>query len=170
MVDALLVQGGWSTTRHGEDLVLGVPDSLQALIAQRFARCTAQERRVLTAASVAGIEFAAVAAGVGLALEAVEACCTRLARRGLWLRTEGPQAWPDGTVSEAYRFAHALYQEVLYHRATAAWRQRLHRHIGARLAASYGAQARDLAATLAGHFVHGGAYAQAIPHLRAAAE
>jgi predicted ATPase len=54
-----------------------------------------------------------------------------------------------------YRFVHALYQQVLYHRISAAQRVRLHRRIGARLEAGHGAQAGDMAAELAMHFERG---------------
>ena len=64
--------------------------------------------------------------------------------------------WPDGTVAGGYRFMHALYQEVAYHRLTAARRVQLHRRIGEREEAGYGPQVRERAAELAMHFSAGG--------------
>jgi predicted ATPase len=70
--------------------------------------------------------------------------------------------WPDGTSSGSYRFQHALYPQVLYERLGAARRAGLHRRIGARLEAGYGARAREIAAQLAVHFERGGEVPQAV--------
>jgi predicted ATPase len=112
-----------------------IPHSLCKMIEQRLDQLTPKERQVCEVASVAGTEFTAtmVAAGMGESLEQVEVWCTNLVRRGLWLRSHGPQLWPDGTTSEAYSFVHALYQTVLYAQITTARRQRLHRLLGERL-------------------------------------
>jgi predicted ATPase len=109
-----------------------IPHSLRQMIEQRLDQLTPEERQVCEVASVAGTEFTAamVAAGMGASLEQVEGWCTHLARRGLWLRSHGPQLWPDGTASESYSFVHALYQMVLYAQITTARRQRLHRLLG----------------------------------------
>ena len=56
----------------------------------------------------------------------------------------------------SYRFQHALYQQVLYERLGTARRVQLHRRIGARLEAGYGARAGEIAAQLAVHFERGG--------------
>src|SRR5262249_41781443 len=136
--------------------------------------------------------FSAAAVAAGLAQETVRGddWCIALARREQFLRASGEQTWPDGTGAGGYRFIHALYQQVLYHRTSAAQRVRLHHPIGGRREAGYGVQAGDIAAELAMHFARGrdnpravqyrqlagqqavqrSAYAEAVSHLTTALE
>jgi predicted ATPase len=153
-------------------LVRGVPDTLRQMIERQFARLRPEEQRLLEAGSVAGTTFTAaeLAAALTMEEEQVEAWCAGPVRHGLWLRGEGPQTWCDGTVTEGYGFVHALYQEVLYSRVTATRRRRLHRQLGERLEAGYGAQARDSAAVLAEHFAQGGEAQRAVQYLVHAAQ
>jgi hypothetical protein len=44
----------------------------------------------------------------------VEARCEALAAQHQFLDDIGLREWPDGTSSGRYRFAHALYRQVLY--------------------------------------------------------
>ena len=91
MVD-YLVRQGWVAVGAGqvtvpvgiETLATAVPDSLRQLIEQQLAQCSPAAQRVLEAASVAGGEWAvaAVAAGCGDEVLAVEEQCGVLARRG----------------------------------------------------------------------------------------
>src|SRR5262249_25099517 len=129
-----------------------------------------EDQRVLETASVTGVAFsaAAVAAGLALEVERGDGGCTALARRGQVLRARGEQTWPDGTVAGGYSFVHALYQQVLYDRVSAAQRVRLHQRIGARLEAGYGAQASAMAAELAMHFTRGRDYPRAVQYLQRA--
>jgi len=179
LVEAWLTQGvfceqdgAWRLQAEVEALHDQVPDGLRQLIEGQLDRLRAAEQRVLEVASVAGIEFAAaaVAAGLGQAVERVDDTCAALARRGQWLRAVGEQSWPDGTVAGGYRFGHALYQQVLYRRVVAARRVRLHQRIGARAEVGYGAEAGAQAAELAVHFERGRDYARALQYLRQASE
>ena len=157
----------WALPVGVEALHDSVPDSLRQMIDMQLDWLSAEEQRVLEAASVAGVEFSAAAVAAGLAQEAEYAddWCTSLVRRGQFLRTRGEQTWPDGIVAGSYRFVHALYQQVLYHRVSAAQRVRLHQRIGARLEAGHGAQAGDIAAELAMHFARGRDAQRAVQYL-----
>jgi DNA-binding winged helix-turn-helix (wHTH) protein/predicted ATPase len=148
------------------------PESLQQLIEQQIERLSPQDRHVLEVASVAGAEFsaAAVAAGAGIAVEAVEEQCGELARQEQLLRAGGTADWPDGTVAARYGFLHALYQDVLYGRLTARRRLRLHQQIGERVEQAYGERAKEIAAELAVHFERGRDYKRAIQYLQQAGE
>ena len=84
--------------------------------------------------------------------------------------TSGLRAWPDGTRGGRYRFQHALYQQVLYEQIGTARRRQLHRRIGVRLEAGYGARAGEIAAQLAVHFERGGETAQAVHYWQQAAD
>jgi predicted ATPase len=73
-------------------------------------------------------------------------------------------------VTGRYQFRHALYQQVLYDRVPAGRRVHLHRQIGMREEAAFGAQAGERAAVLAMHFDRGHDYPRAIRYLQQAAE
>jgi predicted ATPase/DNA-binding winged helix-turn-helix (wHTH) protein len=148
-----------------------VPQELQDLLEAQLGRLSATEQQVLEVGSVAGAEFvvASVAAGMPTEPDGVEAVCERLARQGQFLEDRGLVEWPDGTVSGRYGFRHALYQEVLYQRLGAGHRARLHRRIGDREAAGYGARAGERAAALAMHFARGRDAQRAVPYLQQAA-
>jgi predicted ATPase len=142
------------------------------LIDQQLAHLRPEERDCLGAASVAGREFsaAAVAAGLGTTVEAVEAQYAILARRGQFVRACGTDVWPDGTIAARYGFLHDLYHEFLYEQVPASRRARWHLQIGRRLEAGYGEQAREMAAELAVHFIRGREDAKAVQYLQYAGE
>ena len=128
------------------------------MIERQLEGLSPEEQHLLEAASVAGMEFSAtaVAAGAEATVEAVEERCGASARRGQFLRTDGTAEWPDGTVAARYKLLHALYQEVIYERAPAGRRIRLHQHIGERMEASLRrTRQREIAAELAVHFEPG---------------
>jgi hypothetical protein len=99
----------------------------------------------------------------------VEERCEALVAQQL-LYPLGATTWPDGTVATRYAFVHALYQQVVYERLGAGRRVRLHQWLGECLEAAYGAQAGEIAAELAEHFVRGQDARRAVPYLRRAAE
>ena len=109
-------------------------------------------------------------AGLERAVEGMEDCCAGLAQRGQFLRASGLETWPDGTVTERYAWQHAVYQEAIYARGPEGRRLRLHRRIGAREEAGYGAQASAHAAELAMHFERGQDPARAVRYLQQAAD
>jgi DNA-binding winged helix-turn-helix (wHTH) protein/predicted ATPase len=151
----------------------GVPDDLRRLIEQRLERLDAAALAVLEAAAVAGAEFAAEAAAAGggpADPEEVERRCAALARHGRFLRATGPVAWPDGSVSAGFAFAHDLHRAVLYDRIPAGRRARLHGAVAARLERAYGPAAPEHAAELAAGFLLGRDHTKAVGYLQAAAE
>ena len=113
--------------------------------------------------------MAAVAAGLGAADEVVETLCRPGAARPVphGQRPGGLAGWDGGG---ALRWRHTLYQEVVYDRVPVGRRVRLHRRIGARLEAGYGAQAGARAAELAEHFERGQDPQRAVPYLQQAAD
>lgn len=149
-----------------------LPAGLRQLLLRRIEALAPAARRVLEAASVMGEAFAvpAVAAGLDAAVVEVEAVCDALAVQEHVIVDSGLCVWPDGTRGGSYRFRHGLYQQVLYEQVGATRRAQLHGRIGARLAAGYGAQAGDLAATLALHAERGGEPQQAVQYWQQAGE
>ncbi len=170
----VLVQnaGQWAVQDELATIETRVPDNLQQLIERQIERLSAEDRRLLEGASVAGLEFsaAAVAAGVETATALVEERCEGLAQQERFLRVQGTADWPDGTVATQYKFLHALYQEVLYARIPAGRRQRLHQRIGEREEHAYGERAREIAAELAVHFEQGREYQRAVHYLQQAGQ
>ena len=149
-----------------------VPTNLREYIEQQLERLSDADQALLAAASAAGSTFtvAAVAAGVAQPPAAIEARYAGFARQGQFVRASGIETWPDGTMTACYQFKHALYHEVVYARVSAEHRTHLHRQIGDRKEAGYGAQARQIAAELAVHFARGGDAGRAVHYLRCAAE
>jgi DNA-binding winged helix-turn-helix (wHTH) protein/tetratricopeptide (TPR) repeat protein len=148
-----------------------VPDDLRRLLELQLERLDAADLAMLETAAVGGVEFAAATAasdGPGT-VEAVEGRCAALARHGRFLRAAGPVAWPDGTVSAGFRFAHDLHRTVLYDRIPAGRRARLHAAVADRLERAYGPAAAGHAAELAAHLLAGHDQARAVPYLQAAA-
>jgi serine/threonine protein kinase/type II secretory pathway predicted ATPase ExeA len=166
------VDGQWVIRAGLEVLAVGTPENLRQLIERQIGQFNPQDREILEAASVAGMEFsaAAVAAGGNCTEEEAETRCAALARRGQFLRPSGTAEWADGTVAARFGFIHHLYQTVLYDQVPAGRQVRLHRQIGVRLEAGYGRRAPEMAAELAMHFVRGREARRAIQYLQFAAE
>jgi DNA-binding winged helix-turn-helix (wHTH) protein/predicted ATPase len=147
--------GQW-TLRAGAEAV-SLPEGLQQLLMRRIETLPPEARLVLEAASVVGKEFAvaAVAAGAQCPVEDVEVVCEELVAQHHFITDTGLTVWPDGTSSGSYQFQHALYQQALYEQLGSTRRARLHQRIGARLEASYGARAAEIASQLAIHYERG---------------
>jgi predicted ATPase len=151
---------------------IAIPEDVRRMIGHQLDGVPPGERRIVEAASAAGVEFsaAAVAAAEQLPLDDVERACGDLARGGSFLTAQGAETWPDGTVTGRFAFRHALYQEVVYDRVPAARRAELHRRIGERREAGLRERAGDIASELAMHFERGRDPRRAIQYLQAAGE
>ena len=149
VVDYLVAQGPQLDASK-----LETPRTIRQMIERNLRRLDPEEQSVLESASVAGVEFsaAAVAAALQRPVDEVEACCTRLSRNEQFISSLGESRWPDGTVTTAYGFLHALYQEVLYDRAPVGSRAEAHRRIAECEETAYGEQAGEIAAKLANHY------------------
>jgi predicted ATPase len=148
--------GEW-TLREGAEQA-SVPEGLRQLLVRRVESLKPEARRVLEVASAVGEVFTAamVAAGGQGSVERIEEVCEGLAAPHYFLVDTGLTTWPDGTITGSYRFRHSLYQWVLYEGLGTARRAQLHRRIGARLEAGYGARLGEIAAQLAVHIERGG--------------
>lgn len=167
-----LAPQGWVLAGGLEAARQGVPESLRQLIERQFAHLSPADQTVLEAASVAGAEFSAavLAAAVDETVDAVEARCVALARRGQFVGMRGLDEWPDGTVAARYGFLHALYQEIIYAQVPVNRQLRWHRQIGMRLEMAYGPRACEVAAELAEHFRRGRDSRRAVQYLQYAGE
>jgi DNA-binding winged helix-turn-helix (wHTH) protein/tetratricopeptide (TPR) repeat protein len=179
LVDELIRQqvvregpAGWTMQGGGETIPMIIPATLREMIEHQLAHCSPEDQTLLAAASVAGVEFAAaaVAAGLERPADAIEAQCATLAHQGQFLQARGQAEWPDGTVTACFGFRHTLYQDVVYQRIPAGRQTCWHARIGVRLVQGFGAQAGDLAAALARHFVRGRLLPVAVSYLRQAGQ
>src|SRR5262245_46012078 len=164
--------GRWEVAGRTDLVHVAIPEDVRRMIGHELDRVLPHQRRILEAASAAGVEFsaAAVAAAESLSLDDVEHECTELARRASFLTSLGSDTWSDGTVAGRYGFHHALHQEVVYERISAGRRVELHRRIGERLEAGLGERAVEIATELAMHFERGREVRRAIRYLRLAGE
>ena len=132
---------------------IAVPDNLAAIIDHYIAKLSNDQRVVLSAAAVCGVEFRIDPIANALQRDAVAIAqtCDELAREQVWLnapRVEESEPAADVT----YSFRHALFRQVLYERTASAARAQLHRKIAVALERERGAAAPVSAAELATHF------------------
>ncbi|MGE0827413.1 MAG: hypothetical protein AB7P18_35480, partial [Candidatus Binatia bacterium] len=163
---------GWTVHGALATLQTTVPMDLRRMIEVQLERLTTEERKVLEAGSVVGLDFSAAAAAAGVDTEVgqVEAVCAGLVRRSLFLRSGGEQRWPDGTITGSYVFTHELYQEMIYNQIPTTQRVNLHRRIGKREEEGYRVQAGPSVPRLAIHFERGGDYPRAVHYHQQAAQ
>ncbi len=154
----------------------GLPESLRQLIDHQLDRLRPEERRVLEAASVAGMEFSAavVAAATDTDVLEVEGCCEALASRHLFLGStkgspEGPTG-PERRLAERYRFLHALYPQTVCEGWPAARRRQLHQQVGLSKETAFGSRRVEIAAELAVHFEEAKDGPRAVHYLGQAAQ
>lgn len=172
---AQLVRGpnGWSLAVPLAQIDTGIPDSLQQMIEKQLERLTPEERRILSVASVAGLEFSTRTLSGGLASSespaALASLCEDLVRRGQFIRPAKFIQLLDGSLLERYGFVHVLYQHVLYHSVPEARRIVLHKQIGEFQEEAYSAHLPEIAAELAVHFELGRDFPRAIRYLRLSA-
>jgi predicted ATPase len=178
MVESLVVQGllkqcgaRWELRGRLEDVAVEIPESLRHIVEQQIERLGSEAQQVLEAASVVGVKFGAgaVAAALEREMTLIEERCDRLVQQQL-LRPEEIQEWSNGTVTTCYSFRHALYQQVLYQQLTGARRLRLHQRVGEYLERVHAAEAGDIAAQLAVHFLQGRHHRHTGQSVRRAAE
>ena len=155
----ILVQreGRWTYDGQAQNVVEGVPESLHSFLLQRFGALSSEQRLILEAASVVGIEFtsAVMASALEQTTGDIDHQCELLGAQGQFIEAIGLQNWPDGTLTGRYRFQHPLYLEVLYDQIGDARKAGFHRDIGERLETGYGDQTNEIAAVLANHFDRG---------------
>lgn len=155
----LLSQGGEVALSQPIDQIeIGVPDGIAAVIGLQLDRLGDEDRRLLEAGSIAGTIFPAWAAAAALdcALEDVEEAYASLVRRVRLLSIAGHDELPDGTRSAFYVFAHELYRDVVYSRIPIARRSHWHQRVADRLRAMFAGNESSVAHEIAAHTKAGG--------------
>ncbi len=148
---------GWVFKGDADTIRSVMPASLRQLVEKQRNELTAEEQRLLEAASAVGVEFsaAAVAAALAQTTADIEEHGLHLAERER-LCVAGVEEWPDGTRATRFRFPHALHREFWYERIPPQRRLEWHLRIAERREAAYGNRAGEIAAELAAHFEKGG--------------
>jgi tetratricopeptide (TPR) repeat protein len=149
--------GRWSLTLPLPELEIEVPESVSGMIQKKLERLGDDDRKTLQYASIEGNEFTSALLTALLdvdemALEDRLLCLTRTHRL---LEALPEETLPGGRLSARYRFAHVLYQNILYEQITGRRRNSLHLRAGAGLIALYKDDSRRVASRIAWHFEHG---------------
>jgi DNA-binding winged helix-turn-helix (wHTH) protein/tetratricopeptide (TPR) repeat protein len=165
-------KGGWKLRVELSEVEKEVPANLRQLIEKQIERLDPDQRMVLEAASVAGMECSTVAIAAGLenTVEWVEEQCEELAGRHQFLSPGWLVELPDGTITPRHRFVHVLYRDVPYRLIPAMRRSQIHQRIAERGVAIYGDRASEIAAELAMHFEQNRDWPRALEYLIQAAE
>ncbi|HTV17363.1 MAG TPA: AAA family ATPase, partial [Polyangiaceae bacterium] len=152
--DLTQAESGWRLPRPLDELELGVPSSVRGLIQKKLDSLDEEDRRTLQYASVLGVEFTLSALAHLLEVDevSVDEWLDPLARAHHLLEPLGEERLPSGQLSLGYRFAHVLYQNVLYETLAGKRRMVLHQRAAEHLLAERGGDAWRAAAQLAVHF------------------
>jgi tetratricopeptide (TPR) repeat protein len=162
----------WSLVRPLADLILEVPESVRSLISRQIDSLEENDRRILQYASVEGEEFTSTVLAQLLGTDEV-ALQERLAvieRVHQLIELQSESEFPDGSTTNRYRFAHALYQNFLYDDLVSKRREVLHRQAADQLLRHYGEMATRIASQLAVHLERGREFWRAVEFLEAAGD
>jgi tetratricopeptide (TPR) repeat protein/tRNA A-37 threonylcarbamoyl transferase component Bud32 len=165
--DIVSADGRWTLARPLSSMDLEAPESVRSMIRKKIEALGAEERRILQYASVEGEEFLSTVLAALLEKDELELeeQLAELARAHRMIEPRGEEELPDRSLATRYRFAHALYQNLLYDDLVSKRRILLHRIAGQRWAEHYGADAPRIATKLAMHFERGRDFERAIEYL-----
>ena len=162
---------GWVANTALSQVALAIPRTLGQLLEGRIQQLSAEQLRVLEAASATGLTFCAtiVAEAAEMSQEACEDLCDELARRESFISRADVQVFAGGLRSQSYRFRHQLLRDALHDRQGPARQERLHRRLGERLEAVLDSDERFLKALeLAWHFEIARDFVRVLSYLRLA--
>lgn len=157
----------WTLTRPLSDMDLEIPENVRSMIRKKVEALEEEDHRTLQYASIEGEEFTSIVLATLLGMDELdlEERLARLDRNTRLIEIREEEELPDGSLVTRYRFAHALYQNVLYGDLVSKRRMLLHRQAGQQLLQHYGKQAPRIAAQLAMHFELGRDFERAIGYL-----
>jgi predicted ATPase/DNA-binding winged helix-turn-helix (wHTH) protein len=164
-------QSEWRPSGSFQEMEAAVPDGLAQMIELEIERLSAEEQRMLEAASLMGIAFPVWAVAAALEQDPMVSgeACAALARRLYFVKRAGEDELPDGTRSDFYVFGHGLYRQVLYQRQSASRRAARHKRIALRLGELFAGREASVARERAMHFEAAGDWLSAAISLRSAA-
>ncbi len=135
---------------------VAVPENLAAIIDHYIAKLRQEQRALLSAAAVCGVEFRieTVALTLERDLLSIAHACEELVREQMWLAPPRTVEGDEAT-DLPYAFRHALFRQVLYDRTPSSVRISLHRQVGMALEQERSSGAPVAASELAMHFDRG---------------
>ncbi|MEX2138167.1 MAG: protein kinase [Pirellulales bacterium] len=157
-------QERWILKKSVQEIKSAMPQSVGSMIQKKIDQLDAEDRRLLTAASVQGFEFDAAVVAKALALDAaeVEDRLDALERVHGFVRLSREQEFPDRTLTLRYHFVHVLYQNALYASLRPTRRAALSAAVAEALLAHYGEKSATVASELALLFEAARAFERAI--------
>jgi predicted ATPase len=163
--------GGWRLARPSADLKEAAPESIQAIISAKLELLTDDERRLLVAASVQGIDFdsAVIARALGLDQADVEDRLEATQRMRGIVQPVGELELPDGTLTVRYRFAQDPDHHALYASLKPARRASLSAAVAEAAVSFHGREAKPVTAQIALLFETARKFDQAAEFFRLAA-
>ena len=162
--DIAKVNQSWALARPLADMELEAPENVRSMIRKKIEGLVEEDKRALQYASVEGEEFTSIVVAGLLGVDdlTLEERLDRFDKVNRLIQKRAEEELPDGTMAVRYRFAHAIYQNVLYSDLVSKRRRLLHHQVGERLLEHYGDQAASIATQLAMHFERGHDFARAI--------
>ncbi|MBV9889849.1 MAG: AAA family ATPase, partial [Rhizobacter sp.] len=153
VVDDLIAHVDAEVAPRARLAAMSIPETLSGVIERYVDELPAEQRALLEAASVCGVQFRVPTVATVLDVDPIVAAdaCAELARRNRWLR-DVPALSQGSAIEPAYAFRHALYREVLYKRIGRLPRVELHRKVALALERERAQGASVSAAELASHF------------------
>jgi adenylate cyclase len=134
------VDARWRLSEDVSAVERELPQSVRSAVQRKLEALDEEDRRLLSAASVQGVDFdtALLTAALQLREEAVEDRLDRLEREHALVQFVSEWEAPDRTLTLKYRFAHQLYHSAFYDSLRATRRAALSRSIAERLVARFG--------------------------------
>ena len=150
---------------------MAVPENLAAIIDHYIAKLGADQRVVLEAAAVCGVDFRLSTISAALERDAtwVGQTCEALLSEQRWLVARRADQGAD-EAELPYSLRHALFRQVLYERMAPSARAKLHRKVGAALERERAAGVPIPSMELAMHFERGREPVAALRYYAEAAE
>jgi tetratricopeptide (TPR) repeat protein/tRNA A-37 threonylcarbamoyl transferase component Bud32 len=143
--------GAWVLTQPASEIEKDTPESLRSMVQLKIGQLGDDDRRLLIAAAVQGVQFdsAVVAKALGRDPADVEERLQELEKAHDFVRATAEGEFPDRTLTVRYRFVHALYQNGLYAMLTPSRRASLSATVAEAILAFSGDKAKAHAADLA---------------------
>lgn len=156
-------EGAWELAEASAAFEREIPASIRSMIELKVTRLEEGDRRLLTAASVEGVEFGStvIARSLGLDQGEVEERLEDLGRTHALIQPVREEELPDRSLSMRYRFVHVLYQNALYASLGPGRRASLSLRVAEALMAAHGDKAGARAAELAYLFEAGRDFSRA---------
>ncbi|HEY6306174.1 MAG TPA: protein kinase [Candidatus Angelobacter sp.] len=143
--------GHWSLAESVPKIEHELPESVRSMIQRKIDQLSDGQRRLLSVASVQGLEFdsGVVARALEMDVAEVEEQLEVLERVHLFVRRIGEHEFPDSQLTLRCVFVHALYQNALYTALAPSRRTSLSAAVAGTLQSFYGERSGEIASTLA---------------------